>query len=287
MTEVTKKQIFEALREHLKPARLTQLIVDITEEALEDVDTRKMVIDTLKLTPINEVAITLPYNITEFTVSKVYRGFNKAAIPLILKYAPIYGVMTKKQMCAFVATMIIESKGFNAARENFNYRPERLLQVFPKSRIPNLAFARKIVAQGQPALANHLYNGRYGNKVGSNDGWRYRGGGPTQLTFYDNYLGAEQRLGIPLTKNPELIEDLDVGVRTAFDFWRHKRVNELADGINVYSNGYTLNTLNNRGVETKNPKMNTGIVNVRKRINGGDNGLEEFAEMFELCMQWF
>lgn len=287
MTDITDSQIFGALREHLKPAKLTQLIVDITNEAMENPTARQMIIDDLKLTPKAEVIVVRPYNITEFTVKKVYPEFNLSAIPLVLKYAPLYGVVTKKQMCAFIATMIIESKGFNAKRENFNYRPERLLQVFPKKRIPDLKTARDLVAKGQPALANHLYNGRYGNRIGSNDGWDYRGGGPIQLTFFDNYKAAENRLGIPLSANPKLIEELDTGVLTAFDFWRHKRINELADGINVYSNGYTLNTLNNRGVETKNYAMNTGIVNVRARVNGGSNGLKEFAECFEKCMQWF
>lgn len=287
MSKVTDKQIFEALREHVKPAKLTQLLVDITNEAMEDDEARDMVITSLGLTPRVKEPITRPYNLTEYTVKKVYPKFNVAAIPLLLKYAPVYGVITKKQFCAFVATMIIESRGFNAKRESFNYRPERLLEVFPRYRIPNLEFARNLVAQGQPAIANHLYNGRYGNRKGSNDGWDYRGGGPIQLTFRKNYQGAEDRLGIPLVNNPELIEELDVGILTAFDFWRNKRINELADGINVYSDGYTLNTLNSRGVETKNYRMNTGIVNVRKRVNGGDNGLEEFAKCFELCMEWF
>lgn len=286
MSTVTDTQIFDALKVHLKPAKLTQLLVDITNEAMEDIDAREMIISELGLTPITKPAITLPYNITEFTVRKVYPNFNLAALPLVLKYAPLYGVITKKQMCAFMATMIIESKGFNAVRESFHYSAARLVEVFP-TRVKNVSAALKLINSGQAAVANHLYNGRYGNRMNSNDGWNYRGGGPIQLTFFDNYKAAETRLGIPLTVNPELIEQLDVGILTAFDFWRAKRLNELADGINVYSNGYTLNTLNNKGHETKDPKYNTGIVNVRKRVNGGDNGLHEFAECFEKCMEWF
>ena len=286
MSTVTDTQIFDALKVHLKPAKLTQLLVDITNEAMEDIDAREMIISELGLTPITKPAITLPYNITEFTVRKVYPNFNLAALPLVLKYAPLYGVITKKQMCAFMATMIIESKGFNAVRESFHYRAARLVEVFP-TRVKNVSAALKLINSGQAAVANHLYNGRNGNKMNSNDGWKYRGGGPIQLTFFDNYKAAETRLGIPLTVNPELIEQLDVGILTAFDFWRAKRLNELADGINVYSNGYTLNTLNNKGHEIKDPKYNTGIVNVRKRVNGGSNGLDEFAECFEKCMEWF
>lgn len=285
MIEVTEKQIFDAMRDTIKPAGLTQLIVDITKEAMEDPENREMIIDTLGLAPIEKEAITRPYNLTAESIRKVYPRFNVDAIPYILKYAPIYGVITKTQMCSFLATMIAESKGFNAKRESFNYRPERLVQVFPRFRIPNLAFAEKLVAKGQKAIANHLYNGRYGNRPRSNDGWRYRGGGPIQLTFYDNYKAAEGRLGIPLTKRPELIEDLHTGVLTAFDYWKNKRLNELSDGINVYSDGYTLNTLNSKGVETKSYKMNTGIVNVRRRVNGGLIGLKHFAQTFEKCMK--
>lgn len=286
MSKITDKQIFDGLRQHLKPAKLTQLIVDITQEAINNPEARAMVIDSLKLESKDEPKFTRPYNITEYTVSKVFPEFNMKAIPLILKYAGVYGVVTKKQMCAFMATMIVESHGFNAKRESFNYRPERLRAVFP-TRIPSVDEARKLIKQGQPAIANYLYNGRYGNRMNSNDGWDFRGGGPIQLTFRDNYAAAEKRLGIPLTSNPRLIEDLDTGVLTAFDFWKHKRVNELADGINLYSDGYTPNTLNSKGVETKNPRMNTGLVNVRTRVNGGLNGYEHFYDVFVKCMKWF
>ena len=111
---------------------------------------------------------------------------NVKAIPLILKHAPKYGITTKKQMCAFIATCLIESNGFNAKRESFNYRPERLLAVFP-TRIPNLNFARNLIAKGQAEVANHLYGNRYGNRPNTNDGWDYRGGGIIQNTFRSNY----------------------------------------------------------------------------------------------------
>ena len=285
MNDVTEKQIFDALRAHLKPARLSQLIVDITKEAMQDPEARNMIVDTLKLTPAPQQVLKRHYNLTRETLLKVYPRANLDALDLILKYAPVYGVNSKKQMCAFLANVIVESNGMNAKRENFNYSAKRLYQVFPRKRIPSMEFATALVAKGQVVMANHLYGGRYGNRPGTNDGWDLRGGGLIQLTFYDNYDAAGRRLGIDLVNNPKRIEELDVSVLAAFDFWRHNGLNQAAEAINLYSNGWQLNTLNSRGVETKNVAMNTGITLVRKLVNGGDNGLEEVADMFQLCMR--
>lgn len=69
----------------------------------------------------------------------------------------------------------------------------RIRKVWP-SRPEAAQFTR------QPrALANCVYNGRLGNKVGSDDGFNYRGGGIDQLTGRDNY----RRVGLEAT--PEKI----------------------------------------------------------------------------------
>lgn len=66
-------------------------------------------------------------------------------------------------------------------RENMNYTAARIKQVWP-NRPEAVQFARK-----PEALANSVYGGRLGNRVGTNDGWVYRGGGIDQLTGRDNY----------------------------------------------------------------------------------------------------
>lgn len=66
-------------------------------------------------------------------------------------------------------------------RENMNYTAARIKQVWP-NRPEAVQFARK-----PEALANSVYGGRLGNRVGTNDGWIYRGGGIDQLTGRDNY----------------------------------------------------------------------------------------------------
>ena len=187
-------------------------------------------------------------------------------------------------MCAFIATCLIESNGFNAKRESFNYRPERLLAVFP-TRIPNLNFARNLIAKGQAEVANHLYGNRYGNRPNTNDGWDYRGGGIIQNTFRSNYYELQVMTGIPFGDNPKLIEDLENSVIAAMAFWKLKGINEMSEKINTYADGYTLNTLDSKGKETNNYEMNYGARIVRKTVNGGKNGLAEFCKTLEKCLK--
>ncbi len=66
-------------------------------------------------------------------------------------------------------------------RENMKYSAKRIREVWP-GRPEAVAFA------GKPeALANSVYGGRLGNRRGTDDGWRFRGGGVDQLTGRDHY----------------------------------------------------------------------------------------------------
>ena len=287
MTVVTDTDIFAKLREHLAPFKMSQLIVDITNQAMTDDKFRDEVIERLELS-IKEAEVVAgkrPYNLTIETFRKVDPNVNPAAVEVLLRLAPKYGIITKKQMCAFVANCIVESQGFNAKRESFNYRPERLRAVFP-SRIKSIADAKALIAKGQVAVANYLYGGRYGNRPNTNDGWDYRGGGWTQNTFRANYFILQNMTGIKFGDNPKLIEDMENAAIAAMEFWRINGCNEKAEKINTYSNGYTLNTLNTRGVETKDYKMNYGARIIRQTVNGGLNGYTEFCQALEKCLRY-
>ena len=85
-----------------------------------------------------------------------------------------------------LATAYGEAK-MTPKRENMSYTADRIKQVWP-SRPEAVQFARK-----PEALANSVYGVRLGNRVGTNDGWNYRGGGIDQLTGRDNYrkIGIE------------------------------------------------------------------------------------------------
>lgn len=284
---VTDTAIFAKLREHLAPTKLSQLMVDITNQAITDSKFRSELIERLELS-VKEVEVAAgkrPYNLTIETLKKVDSSVNPAAVELLLRLGPQYGIVTKKQMCAFIANCIHESNAFNAKRESFNYRPERLRAVFP-TRIKSVADARALLAKGQVAVANYLYGGRYGNRPNTNDGWDYRGGGWTQNTFRANYFILQNMTGIKFGDNPKLIEDMENAAIAAMEFWRINGCNEKAEKINTYSNGYTLNTLNSKGIETRDYKMNYGARIIRQTVNGGLNGYTDFCQALEKCLRY-
>lgn len=278
---VEVSEIFAGLRQEYPGGALSQLWVDITDQALKDEVFKEKLVERLGLS-----ADKREYNLSAATLRKIHPGINEAAIPLVLKYAPKYGIVTKKNMAAFVATCVTESKFFSVKRESFAYSAKRLVEVFPKFRIPSLAFAQSLVNKGQVAIANHLYGDRGGNRPGTNDGWDYRGGGGIQNTFRDNYYKLQVLTGIKFGDNPKLIEDLENSVIAAMAFWQERGLNNMAEKINTYSNGYTLNTLNSKGVETKDYKMNYGARIVRETVNGGLNGYNEFCQHLEDALRY-
>lgn len=96
--------------------------------------------------------------------------------------------LSAEHLAYILATGWGEAK-LTPARENMNYTAKRIRQVWP-NRPEAVQFA------GKPReLANSVYGGRLGNRVGTDDGWLYRGGGVDQLTGRDNYrkIGIETR----------------------------------------------------------------------------------------------
>lgn len=92
----------------------------------------------------------------------------------------------------FIANVAHESGEFTIKAENLNYTtPERLVAIWP-SRFTVKGEKGKNNAKDfvrNPAkLANEVYNGRMGNKIGSNDGYAFRGGGFAQITGREAYL---------------------------------------------------------------------------------------------------
>jgi putative chitinase len=94
------------------------------------------------------------------------------------------------------------------------------------------------------------YEGRadLGNSQ-AGDGRRFKGRGPLQLTGRANYRRVGQAIGIDLEAHPEVAALPSVGMLTASVFWETHRLNELADGDDLF-----------------------GITRV---VNGGTNGLED------------
>jgi len=153
-----------------------------------------------------------------------------------------WGINTPLRQAGFMAQMAIECKRFTQFVESLNYSVEGLaatwptrFAVDPKGRplVPNsIAWQMgrtKMKAADQKAIANFVYGSRGGNKPNTDDGWNYRGRGPKQITFYDNYKECGRALGLDLLKTPDLLLTPINGAQAAGWYWYSHGCNEMMD----------------------------------------------------------
>jgi hypothetical protein len=98
---------------------------------------------------------------------------------------PKYGITTPLLIAHVMAQVSHECGAGHDVIENLNYSATRIRQVWP-SRFATVEAAAPY-ANNPQKLANKVYNGRLGNRVGSNDGWNFRGRGGSQTTGRDGY----------------------------------------------------------------------------------------------------
>ena len=144
-----------------------------------------------------------------------------------------YGINTPMRMAHFLGQVAHETGGFTILRENLNYTAKRIGQVWPTRQE-----AKKFAGNPQ-GLANCVYNGRLGNRKGSDDGWRFRGGGMMQTTGRYNYTEIGKAIGVDLGERPELIEDATVSLKAAcHEFAKFLTYADLGDrGLRAVCNG--------------------------------------------------
>jgi len=157
---------------------------------------------------------------------------------------PDAGLNTAQRVAMCLGQQSVETGGFNRLIENLNYSARRLTEVWP-GRFPTLASALPY-AHNPEALANKTYGGRFGNKK-PGDGYKYRGRGTKQTTFYDNYLDVQTVTGFDVINNPDQLADSMKGSQAGVVYWTAKDCNRLADTGNIEA--------------------------LTRRVNGGVNGL--------------
>lgn len=168
------------------------------------------------------------------------------------------GINTPLRICHFMAQMHVESMGFRKTEEDLSYSAKRLQAVWPK-RFPTAAAAAPF-AKNPRALANHVYGGRMGNRgESSDDGWRYRGRGPKQITGRANYQQIGDDIDVDLEADPELLLDPVIGFKAAVAFWKRAGCNRDADRNDIRA--------------------------VTKRVNGGYNGLADRRAAFRSAVR--
>ena len=187
----------------------------------------------------------------------------------IVASAPVifakYGVMDKPMAIAHFLAQASEECGQGLEMtENMNYTAERLLQIFPTHFTPSMA---ERWAHNPRMIADIAYGGRMGNAPPpSDDGWRYRGAGLSQVTGREGYgklqlFLMEHGVEYNILENPELIIDpahtLECGV---------------ADWIVCGCLPFALSD---------------DILGETKHLNGGLNGLSERRRQLSLWKKEF
>lgn len=182
-----------------------------------------------------------------------------------------YGLTSSMHLVHYLAQIHHESAGLTRLKESLNYTPQGLLDTFGKRITKAQANALGRVT-GRPAkqqeIANIVYGGHWGRtnlgNIYPDDGWRYRGRGPIQCTGRINYYRFGNHIGIDLLTNPELMEDIYLGLQFAGWYWKDK-------GLTKYS-GVHWNTLIS-GTD------NAGRI-ITRIINGGTHGIHERYTLF-------
>ena len=167
-----------------------------------------------------------------------------------------YHITDINEKAMFLAQTTHESNNYKRLEESFNYRPERLFEVF-KKRVGTLENAKKLCLQGAKEIADFVYGGRLGNS--QDEGYKYRGRGIIQLTGKNNYKYYGKKLNIDLVNNPDLAKEPDTAIEIALLFWKEKEC----------------------GLYAKLGDVKT----VTKLINGGYNGLADRQKRFDSILK--
>lgn len=154
-------------------------------------------------------------------IEKVLRAVSPKANPEFVKASvnagaimAEFGITSPAAQAQIIGQMSHESGGFRLFEEGLSYSAARLTQVWPR-RFPSLAEAEPY-ARNPKELANKVYNGRMGNRPGTDDGWNYRGSGPLQHTGASEFARVERRTSLPVTTNPSLLRS----VQNADAMWK-------------------------------------------------------------------
>lgn len=173
-------------------------------------------------------------------------------IPMVMNR---FKINTPLRLAHFLSQCSHESGNFKIVKENLNYSADRLKVIFPKYFPNNLSesYARK-----PEKIANRVYSNRLGNKdEASGMGFKYAGRGYIQLTGFNNYSLFDKFVDDDIINNPDLVATKYPLLSAAW-FWDSVKLNAVAD------KGFDNDTLNA----------------VRKKINGGVNGIEDTVKKF-------
>jgi len=171
-----------------------------------------------------------------------------------------FGIDTPYRIAGFISNTAHESGGFKYVKENLNYSAASLMRVWP-TRFPAHEIAQRYAMQPEK-IANRAYADRMGNgDEASGDGYRFLGRGLIQLTGKNQYVAYSLACDNEALQHPEIVEQPKYAAESAGWFWNVNKLNTLADAQDV--------------------------VGMRKRVNGGFNGLDDVQMKYSQVMDYF
>jgi putative chitinase len=168
-----------------------------------------------------------------------------------------YEINTPKRQACFIGQCMHESGGFKQLVENLNYSAKGLVATWP-SRFPNEEYAQEY-ARKPERIASKVYAGRMGNTT-PEEAAKYIGRGIFQLTGKENYERCGTGISVDIANNPDLLLDPKYAALSAGWYWNRKKLNELADVMDI---------------ET-----------MTKRINGGTIGLNDRKAKINMVLNY-
>lgn len=175
----------------------------------------------------------------------------------LIGWAKQFGITDKLDLSHLLAQCAHESAHFTKIVESLNYSASGLMATW------NSRFDTKLAnelgrTQEHPAkqrqIANLVYNGRMGNRMGTDDGYDFRGRGYIQVTGRENYTKfnawlKSKNYAYDVVNHPHLIWTEELNSLSAIWFWLTNNIGTLA--------------------------KKDDVVAVSKKINGGTIGLAE------------
>jgi len=141
-----------------------------------------------------------------------------------------YGLTSALRTAHFMAQIDAES-GLKPKRESLYFKTiEGLRNTFyTPFKGKSDAFVSQYL-KDSVKCANYVYANRGGNgNEASGDGFKFRGGGLIQRTFYYGYKRLEDKTRIPFTINPDFIIEEANAVLDALIYWQDNNLNRYAD----------------------------------------------------------
>ena len=131
-------------------------------------------------------------------------------------------------LCHFMGQLGAESNYFQIVREDMNYTSvRRIRQVWPaRMRKYSDQWISSNLVRNPRALANLVYNGRMGNRSGTDDGFLHIGGGALQCT--GRYMTEKFCRDLDIPYSPEVLNDCAITFKFACMEWDRAGCNPYA-----------------------------------------------------------